>query len=175
MEQNDMILEVNKNDAMINTRQIPNYKNYFIKTLSGILVGFVLFSGSKVGLNKALAEQEVPTFDQTQTYIDENQIVDIPEEVKSDIASFCNKQVFDQITIKDLQSIDTREIMMIDINSSFSLEWMNYLGHVKNLYLQINHFDQEMFKQIESLQNVKNLTFLKVIVRAELVFKKGIP
>ena len=93
MNNNELILEINKNDVKIDARQIPTNKNVFKKVVAGALVSFVLFSGSAFGLKNAYADNTVRYGQIAQTYYNENQVIFIPEIYQYTVASLCGKNV----------------------------------------------------------------------------------
>ena len=53
----DLELEINPNDASCNTRQIPKNRDFFKRSIAGLLVGLTLFSGSVLGPTKVSAAE----------------------------------------------------------------------------------------------------------------------
>lgn len=153
-----MSLEVNENDKSINATYIPSPRKEFQRKIAGILTTIMIFSGSLIGMTEAKA-QEVP-ITTTQSISshseDPNQIIEIPEIYKYDVAYACGKEEDDPITIGDLSSIQT-DFLVLGIYDDSSLEWLNYCKGIQDLVLAIHTDNAEMFKDIDKL-NMPNLS-----------------
>lgn len=154
VKNNNVVLEINKNDAFIDTRQISKSKKTFKKIVAGAVVSFVLFSGSTLGLNYAHAEQ----INQTFSNVDENQVVMIPEAYQSDVARLCGKQVGESITIDDLSKVNS-EVEYISASTG-SMEWLKYIGHIDELIIGLNGNNAEIFKDIDTLSCTSKLSLM---------------
>ena len=153
-----MSLEVNQNDKSANVTYIPNPKKEFRRKIAGALITIMLFSGSFIGMTEAKAQEASLTATQSisSQSEDPNQIIEIPEIYKYDVAYACGKEEDEPITIEDLSNIQT-DFLVLGIYDDSSLEWLNYCKGIQELVLAIHTDNVEMFKDIDQL-NVPRLS-----------------
>lgn len=154
----DLELELNKNDASIDTTQIPNYRRNIKRSIAGLLTFFTLFSGSVVGPTIANAAEESPSYSTSQSYDSEDldKVVEIPEAYQNEVAYMCKKEVGEPITVGDLRNVNESYLSLIVLND-YSLEWLNYLSGVDSLDLIVRREDTKVFREIKKLSGITNL------------------
>lgn len=151
-------LELNKNDASIDTTKLPKSRGNFERKIAGFLTLCMLFSGSILGPTVAHAAETSESYSQSQDYDSEdpNQEVEIPDAYKWEVAYLCGKEDSDPITIGDLRNVQD-SFFSFAITDDSSLEWMNYLGKIDNLSIVLNTDDTSVLKDIKKLKNVSNI------------------
>lgn len=157
----EQILEVNHQDATIDTNQIPKSSITTKQRLAGLLVFLMLFSGSILGPTKVHAA-EVPgtSTSQQKNENDPDTVVEIPENYRWEVASLCGKEEGEPITIGDLNAINDT-FLNVSVEDGASLEWLNHVGKIEYLTLFIHADDTSVLKDIKSLRNgVKNLSIM---------------
>ena len=155
-----MSLEVNKNDASVDTRQMTNNRLEFRRTIAGFLVALTLFSGSALGVTTVYAQEtDVPSASQSIDQVSPSTVVEIPEAYQYEVCYLCGKERGEPITVGDLNAIDDM-FMNLSIVDGESLEWLNYVGNIEYLTMIIHADDTSVLKNIKKLKNVKNLSIL---------------
>lgn len=151
-------LELNKNDASLDTSKMPKSRGDFKRTIAGLLTFCTLFSGSILGPTVAHAAETTESYSQTQDYDSEdpNQEVEIPDVYKWEVAYLCGKEKEEPITIGDLRTVED-SFLSFAITDDASLEWMNYLGKIDNLSLVLHTEDTSVLKDIKKLNNVSSI------------------
>ena len=153
-----MSLEVNKNDASVDTRQISSNGLEFQRIIAGFLVAITLFSGSILGPTAVYARETAGTsVSQSIDYVSPSTVVEIPEAYKYEVYDLCGKEDEEPITVGDLNSINSK-FMVLSIVDGESLEWLNYVGNVEYLTMIIHADDMSVLKDVKKLQGIKNLS-----------------
>lgn len=142
-----MNLEVNQNHKKIDLSKLKRPLKRFA---AGSLVALYLYSG--------VLPQTVYATESTSISIenvDENTVIEIPENIRYDVASKVGKKETDPITVKDLQSITN--IYFSVYEPTEDLSFLNYCINLKSLMIICHCDGLEYFNSIDSIPSLDTL------------------
>lgn len=142
-----MNLEVNQNHKKIDLSKLKRPLKRFA---AGSQVALSLYSGV---LPQTVYATE-PTSISIEN-IDENTVIEIPENIRYDVASKVGKKETDPITVKDLQSITNLFFSVYEPTEDLS--FLNYCTNLKSLMIICHCDGLEYFNSIDSLPSLDTL------------------
>lgn len=157
-----MQLEVNETHKKANLSDLK-VKKQLKRTILGLTVLATLMSGS-VKANAASYSETSTTDTATEQNLEEDTPVTIPDEFHYNVASACEKEMTDVITIKDLNEMNPG-FFFINVDENSSLDWLNYCDNLE--YLAINITSESGIEKLQEITNLKSLKSLSISCATE--------
>lgn len=153
-----MKLQTNNSHKKIDLRKLILTKNN-IRTAAFGLSMLTIFSGSTITTKAAENNRTEVTSEVNTDYSDisDNTYIDIPDIHKRVVAEACGKEEDSTITVGDLRNI--KGSITLSFVDDSSLEWLNYCDNIETLEFYFRTDNTEMFKNIISIKNLKNIRF----------------